>query len=89
MPVTRLGDDLKMRGGLAVAFVSAALALPAAGSAAPVAFVACTRDTPATIGGQHKCLGAGEYCATRYERQYERYGFICSTRYDPPRLRRA
>jgi hypothetical protein len=78
-----------MRLGFATAIVLAALALPAAGSAAPVARVACSRDTPATIGGAHKCLGAGEYCATRYQRQYERYGFICSTRYDPPRLRRS
>jgi hypothetical protein len=56
--------------------------------AQPVARAACTRDVSATIGGKHKCLGAGEYCATRYERQYERYGFECSTRYNPPRLRR-
>jgi hypothetical protein len=60
----------------------------ATGAAQPVARAACTRDVPAIIGGSHKCLGAGEYCATRYERQYERYGFVCSTRYDPPRLRR-
>jgi hypothetical protein len=56
--------------------------------AAPRAHVACSRDTPATIHGAHKCLGAGEYCATRYEREYERYGFVCSSRYRPPRLRR-
>jgi hypothetical protein len=59
-----------------------------ASTAQPVARAACSRDVSATIGGKHKCLGAGEYCATRYERQYERYGFECSTRYDPPRLRR-
>jgi hypothetical protein len=66
-----------------------ALGAPAAQpvlAAQPRAHVACTRDVPATIGGKHKCLGAGEYCATRYERQYERYGFQCSTRYRPPRL---
>jgi hypothetical protein len=57
-------------------------------SAHPVAKAACTSDTPATIGGKHKCLGVGEYCSKRYERQYERYGFECSSRYDPPRLRR-
>lgn len=57
-------------------------------SAGPIAKAACSRDVPAVIGGVHKCLGPGEYCATRYERQYERYGFICSTRYRPPRLRR-
>jgi hypothetical protein len=54
----------------------------------PVAKAACTRDVSAIIGGKHECLGAGEYCATRYERQYERYGFVCSTRYNPPRLKR-
>jgi hypothetical protein len=59
-----------------------------ASTAQPVARVACSRDVPATIGGKRECLGAGEYCAVRYERQYERYGFECSTRYNPPRLRR-
>jgi hypothetical protein len=77
-----------MRTGIALAGAMLALALPAASSAQPTAMVACSRDVPATIGGAHKCLGPGEYCATRYERQYERYGFICSTRYRPPRLRR-
>jgi hypothetical protein len=42
----------------------------------------------ATIGGSHKCLHGGEYCARRFERQYERYGYECSTYYAPPRLRR-
>lgn len=73
---------------IATALATIALAIPASGGAQPVARIACSRDVPATIGGQHKCLGAGEYCATRYERQYERYGFVCSTRYNPPRLRR-
>jgi hypothetical protein len=77
-----------MRFAFATAFVFVALALPTVASAAPVARVACARDTPATIMGQHKCLGPGEYCKLSAERQYERYGFICSTRYDPPRLRR-
>lgn len=64
------------------------LAAPAGSAAQPVARAACSQDVSATIEGQHKCLGPGEYCATRYERQYERYGFVCSTRYNPPRLRR-
>jgi hypothetical protein len=68
---------------LAVAAPSASTAV-----AGPVARTACSRDVPATIGGAHKCLGAGEYCARRYERQYERYGFVCSTSYSPPRLKR-
>jgi len=75
------------------ATIAAALALlfsfgGSASVAQPVARAACTRDVSATIGGKHKCLGAGEYCAIRYERQYERYGFECSTGYNPPRLRR-
>ena len=31
----------------------------------------------ATIGGVHKCLRRGEYCAHRYTAQYKRYGFNC------------
>jgi hypothetical protein len=31
----------------------------------------------AKIGGAHKCLRAGQYCAKRYDRQYHRYGFHC------------
>jgi len=74
---------------LAAGVVLGALAGPTASSGAqPTAHIACTRDVPAVIGGRHECLGAGEYCATRYERQYERYGFECSSRYNPPRLRR-
>jgi hypothetical protein len=82
---------MKMRIGVAVALivVAAGSSTPSPSSAAgPTARAACSRDVPATIGGAHKCLGPGEYCATRYERQYERYGFVCSTRYRPPRLRR-
>jgi uncharacterized membrane protein len=79
-----------MRSIIAAAVAAIALAAPTAPAAQPLAGAAktCTRDVPAIIGGQHKCLGAGEYCATRYERQYERYGFECSQSYDPPRLRR-
>jgi hypothetical protein len=50
----------------AIALVATALAIgfaPAGSVAEPVARMACTRDTPAIIGGAHKCLGAGEYCA--------------------------
>jgi hypothetical protein len=78
-----------MKSKIALAATVLAIGVAPAGNAAePVARVACTRDVPATIDGAHKCLGPGEYCATRYERQYERYGFVCSTRYNPPRLRR-
>ena len=32
----------------------------------------------AVIGGQQKCLHRGEFCAHRYQRQYQRYGFSCT-----------
>ncbi len=73
---------------IATALATVALAVPAPSVGQPMAHIACSRDVPATIGGRHKCLGAGEYCSTRYEREYERYGFECSRRYNPPRLRR-
>jgi hypothetical protein len=31
----------------------------------------------AVIGGQEKCLRAGEFCAHRYDSQYRRYGYRC------------
>jgi hypothetical protein len=77
-----------MRAWITLAAAVLALAVPAGSAAQPVARAACSQDVSATIEGQHKCLGPGEYCAARYERQYERYGFVCSTRYNPPRLRR-
>jgi hypothetical protein len=40
--------------------------------------MATTACVHAIIGGHNKCLGRGEYCARRYERQYERYGFTCT-----------
>jgi hypothetical protein len=29
------------------------------------------------IGGAEKCLRRGQYCASAYKRQYNRYGFRC------------
>lgn len=57
-----------------------AAALAIAGACAVPAANAKTcsgRYVHAVIGGAQKCLGSGEYCAHRYERQYERYGFSC------------
>jgi hypothetical protein len=66
-----------------------AVGLPASVGATPIAHTACSAHyTSATIGGAHKCLHAGEYCARRYEREYVRYGYECSLAYKPPRLRR-
>jgi hypothetical protein len=73
---------------IAAALAAAALAVPGTSTAHPAARIACSHDVSATIHGEHKCLGPGEYCSTQYEREYERYGFECSRRYDPPRLRR-
>lgn len=42
----------------------------------------------AVIGGKQRCLRVGQRCATRYDRQYHRYGFHCHngrlTRRVPP-----
>ncbi|HZV74748.1 MAG TPA: hypothetical protein VFF79_13620 [Conexibacter sp.] len=43
----------------------------------PAAQAACVH---AKIGGKRKCIARGQYCARRYEREYERYGFTCSKR---------
>lgn len=32
----------------------------------------------AIIGGDHKCLRAGEFCSHQYESDYEKYGFTCA-----------
>jgi hypothetical protein len=80
-----------MRSITVVLLATTAITLPSVqATATPIATSAkvCHRGTSARIGGAQKCLQAGEYCATRYEAQYERYGYECSTRYRPPRLRR-
>ena len=84
-----------MRRLILAALAALTIAVPAglpvsAGASGPAAAAAkvCHRGTPARINGASKCLQAGEYCALAAERQYERYGYECSTRYRPPRLRR-
>lgn len=61
---------------------TAAFALMALGLLAPLPSSAlatsCAHSyVSAVIGGVHKCLRRGEYCAHRYTRQYKRYGFDC------------
>jgi hypothetical protein len=34
----------------------------------------------AVIGGQHKCLRRGQYCARSRDREYHRYGYHCHKR---------
>jgi hypothetical protein len=47
-------------------------------AAAVVAHSCGSGYTHAVIGGEHKCLRRGQYCAKRYKRQYRRYGFTCA-----------
>lgn len=43
----------------------------------PQAQIACKN---ARIGGQSKCIAAGQFCARAYQRDYLRYGYSCSKR---------
>jgi opacity protein-like surface antigen len=65
----------------ALAAASLAAAAPATAAAqAPTAAVAksCSSGWKhAVIGGSHKCLRRGQFCAHRYDRQYKRYGYRC------------
>jgi hypothetical protein len=83
-----------MRRLLVAVTATLAVAIPATvlpgGAVAHSAIAAkvCHRGIPARINGTVKCLQAGEYCSLSAERQYEHYGYECSTSYRPPRLRR-
>jgi hypothetical protein len=72
--------------GLAAAALLAAgvAAAPSSGAQPPVLRQAvplhslCSSGyTDAVIGGEHKCLHAGEFCSAAHEAEYERYGFSC------------
>jgi hypothetical protein len=71
---------------VAAMFVAAApaaaqvAAAPSAGSALANAHTCGRGYTHAVIGGAHKCLRRGQYCARRYDSQYHRYGYHCHTR---------
>ena len=60
---------------------AAALGLLAAGpiaaNAAPATHASIVSCKSATIGGQHKCIARGQFCAVRYASQYRRYGLSC------------
>jgi hypothetical protein len=70
-----------MRGRVATVLIGlsvGAVPLPIVASEAkaiPKASIACFYGQ---IGGHRKCLARGEFCARRYERQYEHYGLRCS-----------
>lgn len=77
-----------MRRLLALGFAALAFAAATAGSMAGTPAVSpamvaksCSSGwTHAIIGGEHKCLRAGQYCARRYESQYHRYSYHCHKR---------
>jgi hypothetical protein len=73
-----------MRLLLALASLSVALVLAAPVSSAPTApralAKACSSGWQhAVIGGEHKCLRRGQFCAVRYDRTYHGYGYHCHT----------
>ena len=61
---------------------TAAPAAPALHAAPTLAAKTCSSGYKhAVIGGQEKCLRAGQFCTHRYDSQYRRYGYRC-IRYD-------
>ncbi len=64
----------------AVLLVTPALTAAQAGHAAMPLHALCSSGyVDGVIGGAHKCLRAGEFCAARHESDYEKYGFTCVT----------
>ena len=76
-----------MRKFVVAALAAASLATAGPATAAPqlpttaIAAKSCSSGWKhAVIGGAHKCLRRGQFCARRYDRQYHRYGFHCHRR---------
>jgi hypothetical protein len=79
----RSDDTSAMNARRSLLGAAAALGLLVAAPAAPAApaqhaSVAVCKS--ATIGGQHKCIARGQYCAVRFATQYRRYGLSCTKR---------
>jgi len=70
---------------LTQSFAGGVVAVPQASAAAQPASAPLTvlhrckgsRYVHAVIGGKHKCLGSGQFCAKSRAREYRRYGFVC------------
>jgi hypothetical protein len=84
---------MKQRLAVLVVVVLAALGAVSATPAAPISTrpVAAAKPcssgwTHAVIGGEHKCLRAGQFCVRSRDREYHRYRYHCH-RYDA-RVRR-
>jgi hypothetical protein len=81
LPYRRAMTNLRRR----LALLSATVVLAAGfggGAIAPVAVAkSCSSSyTHAVIGGAHKCLRRGQYCARALDSTYHRYGFHCHNR---------
>jgi len=57
-----------------------ALAAPAGAALASATHSCGTGYKHAVIGGAHKCLRRGQFCARRYDSQYHGYGYHCHKR---------
>ena len=55
-------------------------AAPISAPAAPATHASIVSCKSATIGGQHKCIARGQFCAVSYASQYRRYGLSCTKR---------
>jgi hypothetical protein len=65
-----------------IAWPAAAAAQPSASPPQAVAAKSCSAGYKhAVIGGQHKCLRAGQFCTHSYDTQYRRYGYRCTKYY--------
>lgn len=64
---------------LGIGFVSPSASASASVSAGTpsVQSAACKK---AKIGGKKKCIAAGQFCARKHERDYNKYGYTCSKR---------
>jgi hypothetical protein len=70
---------------LSLALVGTGAAAPAASSGHHLRLAAAAKPCSsgyrhAVIGGAHKCLRRGQFCARSRDRGYHRYGFHCHTR---------
>ena len=72
--------------GMLTALALAVTAPVAAGAVDQVSSVpikaahTCKSGKHAVIGGKHKCLRRGQFCAHGKDRQYHKYGFHCHKR---------
>jgi hypothetical protein len=65
-----------------LAALSAAVGAPAQAAAPSAAAKTCSSSsTHAVIGGEEKCLRAGEFCTRAFDSQYRRYGYRCTKYY--------